>query len=80
MAPDVIQSLFQNAKQSLEDNLCHAMTAQHIAGRGAKGAIGQLNGIFKTGGGRRGKDQSHHDQSWINARGFHIDRQGKTLF
>jgi hypothetical protein len=53
---------------------------EHIAARGGKGTIGQLDGLFKTGGGRRRKDQSHHDQSWINARGFHIDRQEETLF
>jgi hypothetical protein len=38
-----------------------ALANEHIAGRGGKGVIGQLNGILKTGSGRRGKDQSHHD-------------------
>ena len=46
----------------------------------AKERLASLMDFFKTGGGRRGKDQSRHDQSWINARGFHIDRQRcKTL-
>ena len=34
-----------------------ALVNEHFAGRGGKGETGQLNGIFKTGGGRRGKDQ-----------------------